>query len=164
MTFRAPTIIPFVCLVVAFLVRLASIWPLLPVRLATHFDYSGQPNGWSTKSELLVILTGMLAIFVAGFISTFWLAHLPHHLINIPGKGYWLAAERRALTLSWLGEWARWFLIVTVSFVGAVIGGAIEANLAPPPHYTLPGWLFPSFACLVVGMLGWILWRLRMPR
>ncbi len=36
--------------------RLFSVWDRLPIRLATHFDLAGRPNGWMTPNGFLVFI------------------------------------------------------------------------------------------------------------
>ena len=35
-------------------IRLFMVWERLPIRLATHFDFAGRPNGWMTPNGFLV--------------------------------------------------------------------------------------------------------------
>ena len=39
-------------------VETAAIWPSLPARVATHFDWSGAPNGWAPRPVLLSVMAG----------------------------------------------------------------------------------------------------------
>lgn len=44
-------------------IRLFMVWERLPMRLATHFDFAGRPNGWMTpKGFLVFILVTITAI------------------------------------------------------------------------------------------------------
>jgi hypothetical protein len=35
-------------------IRLFMVWDRLPIRLATHFDFAGRPNGWMTPDGFLI--------------------------------------------------------------------------------------------------------------
>lgn len=48
-----------------------TVWQKLPERLATHFDLAGQPNGWMTREEAVVV---MLGISTAVLIIATWIA------------------------------------------------------------------------------------------
>ncbi len=37
-------------------IRLFMVWDRLPMRLATHFDFAGRPNGWMTPNGFLVFI------------------------------------------------------------------------------------------------------------
>ncbi len=41
----------------------ASVWPQLPVRMATHFDLANHPNGWMSREETLLVLLGLATAF-----------------------------------------------------------------------------------------------------
>jgi Protein of unknown function (DUF1648) len=44
-----------------------QVWDKLPPRMATHFNFANQPNGWMTPTEslrfILVMMAGMLTVF-----------------------------------------------------------------------------------------------------
>src|ERR1700744_4511348 len=46
-------------IIVLPLIYLCSVWNTLPETVPTHFGMDGQPNGWSDKSTLAVIIMGM---------------------------------------------------------------------------------------------------------
>ena len=48
-----------------------SVWQRLPERMATHFDLAGQPNGWMSREEAVVV---MLGISTAVLIIATWIA------------------------------------------------------------------------------------------
>lgn len=38
------------------------LWDALPVRIATHFDFSGTADGWASKGYAVFFLPAMLAV------------------------------------------------------------------------------------------------------
>ncbi|GAB3569360.1 SdpI family protein [Spirosoma luteolum] len=66
------------------LTYIALVWHQIPDRLATHFDLTGQPNGWMGKPGLL--LTSLaLGVFVYGLLRTTARPSLPaakRHLLD----------------------------------------------------------------------------------
>ncbi|MBI4788034.1 MAG: SdpI family protein [Chloroflexi bacterium] len=59
--YLAPVVVTFVLLIALA----AYFYPALPAdRLATHFDFNDQPNGWSTRDGFLLSFLGMAALFV----------------------------------------------------------------------------------------------------
>ena len=42
-----------------------SVWDRLPVRMATHFNAAGQPNGWASRDSSMWFIMGITAIIVA---------------------------------------------------------------------------------------------------
>ena len=59
--YLAPVVVTFVLLAALA----AYFYPSMPAdRLATHFDFNDQPNGWSSRDGFLVTFLGMAALFV----------------------------------------------------------------------------------------------------
>lgn len=68
-------------LVVSLTLYLTLIWSSLPSRIPTHFNGSGQANGWSDKSALLIIWGITVIIYIGMTI----LLRFPH-TYNYPFK------------------------------------------------------------------------------
>ncbi len=115
-------------------VETAFLWPRLPGRVAVHFGLSGEPNGWSTPSQFLMMIAVMLAVLGALFVASGWLEHVPDRFINLPNKAYWLAADRRGPALALLRDWLRWFLVVTFAVLVVLISAGLNANLSAAQH------------------------------
>src|SRR5207237_1170658 len=116
-TLRAPIII-LGLLYFGLPVSLAYSAGELPERVATHFDASGQPNGWMSRHGhiIFIMLLGLaLPLLVAG--SFFCLRFFPGRGINLPHREYWLAPERRAGTFSYLLRHGLWFDCLWVWFM-----------------------------------------------
>ena len=139
-----------VILIVAGVARFVFLLGDLPEPVATHFDLAGRPDGWSSIRTLLV-LNVAVAVTVA---ALFWLIppllrRLPDDRFNLPRKDYWLAPERRAATLDWLGRRVLWFGAATQAFLVAVFGLVLRANLVNPPRLSMP-----AFWILLGGFLA----------
>jgi hypothetical protein len=52
---------------VAISIRYSQLWDRLPLRVATHFNAAGQPNGWMTRLESEYWSVGFLAFIVGVF-------------------------------------------------------------------------------------------------
>ncbi len=59
MPFRHAPLVLFAALALFIAGDLFFVWPSLPERVAAHFNAAGDPNGWSTRSQLLFILMAM---------------------------------------------------------------------------------------------------------
>ena len=121
--------------VVAYLFYLRFSSAELPARFATHFSFSGVPNGWSSHSSYLTTmsLTGVLMplIMVVLMSAPRW---IPSRFINIPHREYWLAPERREESVSWTQRHSIWLAILTVIFLAIVHHSILQANLLQPPR------------------------------
>ncbi len=68
-------------LLAAFLIVVAASWSSLPERMPLHFDLSGQPDGWGSRSAVLVLP----GIALAQFLLLTVLARFPHrHNYSVP--------------------------------------------------------------------------------
>lgn len=120
-----------------FLLILLAFWqlfhyePLLPQRMATHFDGAGTADGWSSRSEFLRTNAIMVAGFGILFVGiTALIGRVPDAHINLPNKQYWLAPERRATTLDWIGRQMEWFGAATIALLLGMTQLTILANLS----------------------------------
>ena len=85
----------FAVLLVAATLQLAWYYPLLPERMASHFDGQGRADGWSSKAAFFGISAGVLygvsgLLLLVAFSMRWW----PASTMNLPHKGIWLAPLR----------------------------------------------------------------------
>jgi len=137
----------FFAIAFAAVVQCVHDFPLLPDRVASHFGPSGMPNGWMTKSQFLTIYAIMILPALA---VEFWLARriakTPGARVNMPNKEYWMAPERRALTLAYFESFFAWYGCAFLLLLAFIMGMALRANLDPSPQ--LP--TGPTVAALAV--------------
>jgi uncharacterized membrane protein len=132
----------------------SSYYSQLPEVVASHFNASGAPNGWQTKSAFFSVLIGVSALAaVIGFGIPRLIMLLPPELINLPNKRYWLAPERRAETMNFLNGYFAWFGCALFVVILVTFDFAVRANLHPdhrpdatPMWFVLAGFL--AFAIL----------------
>jgi hypothetical protein len=105
----------------------------LPERVATHFDVSGEPNGWASRqayAALILIGAGFTALVTAGGFAVARV--LPDSMINLPNKDYWLGEGRRERTMDLLTSLG---LAIGCLAVGLSIGVhvlTVRANTTAP--------------------------------
>ena len=51
-----------------------QVWDKLPARMATHFNFANQPNGWMAPGESLRFILVMMAVMLAVFTVLAWMA------------------------------------------------------------------------------------------
>lgn len=132
-------------------------YPQLPDRVASHFDGSGRPNGWSSKAGFFILDLVMIALMTAIF---FFLPRLldrfPDGTVSLPNRDYWLAPERREKTFEFVQNQMLWMGIATLAFLICTFQLVIEANLDSPPALT------SSFILLFVAYMGVVaVWTVR---
>jgi len=132
----------------------------LPDPVATHFDGSGQPNGWMSRfSHLLFMLVFGFAFPFLVVAALYVVRFLPSTFINIPRRDYWLAPERRADTFAWLFRHSLWFACIGVSFITGIHYLIVRANAQPPAQLptplllTLAGAFLAALATWAIAMI-----------
>jgi uncharacterized membrane protein len=125
-----------------FVLALVAAWqygyysPRLPEVLASHFAANGAVNGWQSKSAFFgVELAVVIFAGVVGFGVPRILGAMPVSLINLPNKEFWLSAERRDETMSYMRTSAAWFGCALLAFLLFVMELAFRANLQTPPRF-----------------------------
>jgi len=106
---RVPKTI-FFAILFAGLVQCLHDFPLLPDRLASHFDAAGNANGWMTNPQFCLTYAVMLVPTLA---VEFWvsrrIARTRENRLRPPNKEHWLAPERRAETFAYFGLFFAWY-------------------------------------------------------
>ncbi len=161
---RPAPVVVFVLLCLSLAGTAMYYLPVLPERLATHFDAAGRANGWSDHAGFLESVAALVLITEAIFFGSGLIGRIPDRLINLPNKSYWLAHERRDQALAFLRDWLRWFVVLTLAMLTLVIGMALRANLAEPPQLSgYATWLIAAYVVLALAMVLTIFRRFRAP-
>jgi uncharacterized membrane protein len=147
-------------LIAAMALQVWVYYPLLPDPMATHFGFSGQADGWSSRASFFILTYAILAVVLLSLGTIAWLLpRFPNSAINLPRKDYWLAPERRAETMRINQQVLGWILVLTCLFLLVLDQLVILANLHPPAH--LPAaflWLLGIYLAAVSVPAFW-LWR-----
>ena len=107
----------------------------LPPEVPKHFGASGIPTAWTSKTTYLWIQMGATGIMVVTFPGLAWLIpKMPDSMINVTHKEYWLAAERRAATRSYIGAQLLSFGSLTLLFLLAVFHQGNSVSLGRTQH------------------------------
>ena len=161
---------PLLALAAISVAALAHAWwlaPTLPERVASHFDFAGQPNGWSTRSGFLTSYFGVIALlFIVGAGSGLAFAKLPIGVINLPNRSYWLDPARRDTTVRWMRAWSQWLSATSIATMMFIWNEIARANQRATVELGA-GFLYGvgAFLVLLAAMLLWMLVRFaRVPR
>ncbi len=115
----------------------AYYYPSLPETLASHFDGAGNPDGWSSRTSFIWMSLGITGLVILTFLAVGpCIKLLPHGMINLPNKDYWLAPERRKQSIARIQTQLIWLGNLTLVLLLAVFQLVIEANLRSPPKMT----------------------------
>jgi uncharacterized membrane protein len=137
----------------------AGTLDVLPPTLATHFDGSGAPNGWSSRAEYVILLAGIgiaLPLLIVGVVGVF--ARRAPQWINLPHREIWLAEVHRAEGLARVREHIWWLACVLALTALNTHLALLGANRHQPPQLPLGAALgliaFPV-ACMVIWAVTW---------
>lgn len=155
-SFRASVVLLIVLLAV-FGISIAASVPLLPNRVATHFDARGNPNGWMSCTAHMVFIS----LFGLGFplliIGICWSVRFVSHLaVNIPYREYWLAEERRIDSVEFLFRHSIWMGCLGVAFITGLHWSVVLGNRQQPPHLSTELAL-GLMAGFLTGVIAWII-------
>lgn len=131
----------------------SSAWPQLPLRVASHFNARGLPDGYMARETFftdLALLGGGLVVLL--LLTPLLLRALPDSLINLPHRDYWLAPERRTESFEYIATWFGWFAIATCVLLVAMLDLTLRANIAGTGLNAIATSI--SLGVYVVGMLG----------
>ena len=163
---RIPNVLFFTIVALA-IAQCIHDFPLLPNRLASHFNASGMPNGWMTKTQFMwVYALVLLAALAIEFWAPHQIANRPDSRLRLPNKEYWLAPERRAGTYAYFDTFFAWYGCVFLFVVVYAMGLALRANFDTPAR--LPTGpivtVIAGFALFNLAAIIAMLRRFSMPR
>jgi uncharacterized membrane protein len=157
---RLPRIIFFAIVAIALAQGIYN-FPLLPDRLASHFNAYGAPNGWMTKGAFFAGYAVMVLVAaVPEFFVPFSIARTSDARINLPNKDYWLSPTQRAGTMAYFEKSFAWFGCALLLVEVLVMGLAIQANFNSPPRLAAA----PMITLVVAFLLYTIVWIVLMMR
>ncbi len=133
----------------------------MPERVATHFDAGGQPNGWMSRSSLVLFTSIFGLAFPLIVVGLSFITRLfSNKLINIPHREYWLDSEHRAETFNYLFQHSFWFACLAVCFVIGLHYLIIRANAKTTPQLSNSG-IFELLGFFLVDTAAWAVSMIR---
>jgi len=154
-------------LAAAGVVQILHYYPLLPERMASHFDGSGRPNGFQSREAFVALSAAMLVMTVVMFGGLGALfRRIPSKWFNLPNRDYWLAPERREETIEHMSSQLEWLGAASLSLYVFVIQMVVETNRTSEPRLD-SGSMFLVLGLFFAYTTIWIvrfLLRFRKPR
>jgi uncharacterized membrane protein len=141
-------------LVCTFIAQGASYYFILPDPIAAHFDASGRPDNWWSKSGFFIFDAVILLFLMAEFtLVPRWIAKTPPSLMNLPNKKYWLAPERRDETFAVMRHFFEWFAVLLLTLFTVVNQLVFRANIS---HENLNG--VAIWTAVILFILAVVVW------
>jgi uncharacterized membrane protein len=122
------------CAVIIAAIEMLYFYPLMPERMAVHFNESGIADGWGDRQHFFTtfgILYGLMIFLFAGFGLA--IRFIPEAWINLPNKSYWLAPERKKKTYDTITDQMLFLGGITMLLMDGVMYLSFSANLLPNP-------------------------------
>jgi uncharacterized membrane protein len=128
------------------LARYATSPPQVPV----HYGIDGAPDRFGSPLELLVVQIAAVGLGTLLFASLPAITRrIPIHFLNFPNKEYWLAEQRRDLTLVRLGRFSDAFGIAH-NVLWILLIALLSPHSSAAPTQVL-GLLIGAFLAFTVG-------------
>jgi uncharacterized membrane protein len=128
----------------------------LPERVAIHFGSGGLPDSWASNESNLAI-----SVFLYIFLATVFIAvpralkYIPVRFISFPNREYWLAEERRELTIKQIGGLFNMYGAALMIFFLVLGYFVFRANISDPVVLN-EGAVWVSAALLLVFTIVWL--------
>lgn len=133
---------------VAVIAESLFYYPLLPEMVATHFNASGNPNGWGTKGATLAFEIGITSgISLLLFAIPIIMKKSRGKALNLPNKEYWLSPERRDFTIQTVAKYLNYLTTTLLLFFFFLFQQISESNISGYPS------LGTSFWFLFLGLI-----------
>jgi uncharacterized membrane protein len=143
----------FTLIVLIAITHIIYYYPLVPDLMASHFDSSGRPDGWSGKGTFIGVYGGAVLLMILIFIGNYFGIRRLGPRINLPGI-------RREETIDFLVSRLSLFCSVTLIFLIGTMHLAFRANLSEGK--TLENSFNYLFIGYLVFVVAWLIGMLRM--
>src|SRR5262245_21658511 len=109
-------------------------YPMLPLRMASHFDAAGNPNDTMSRS-IFVTFALITVVGIAALLGSlgYLLPRMPSGMIHLPHRDFWLAPEHRAATFAYIRKALALLGILVTAHLAIIFHLALVANLTPNP-------------------------------
>ena len=120
----------------------------LPPMVASHFDASGQPNAFMSRSGYIRFMLCFAVGFPVVIVIILTMVYSRATDLKLPNRDYWLAPQRLNRTRAFLVAHGVWFGSLLVTLVCYVHWLELRANRLLPPHLSNQ-----TFAALMLAFL-----------
>jgi uncharacterized membrane protein len=120
----------------------------LPPMMASHFDASGQPNAFMSRSGYIRFVLCFAVGFPVAIVTILTMVYSRATDLKLPNRDYWLAPQRLDRTRAFLVAHGVWFGSLLVTLACCVHWLELRANRLLPPHLSNQ-----TFAALMLAFL-----------
>jgi uncharacterized membrane protein len=156
----------FILLLAFAIAYVTSTASQLPPMVASHFDMSGYPNAFMTRSHYTRFILGFAIGLPVAIVALLTWVYSGARDFKLPNRDYWLAPERLPRTRSILIAHGVWFGSLLVAMICFVHWLELEANRQASPQLS-NHWVSVGLLVFFLITAGWIIILLgafRLPR
>jgi uncharacterized membrane protein len=155
------SLIAFFLAVIVFIAAVIIGASALPERIATHFDPTGNADGWMSRTTHVagfLVLGLAMPGFIVGLIYA--IRFFPSSTLNVPHTAHWRTPANYQLACAYLFNHALWLAALNTLFFAALHACIVHANTTTPP--SLPsGALGLAVGVFFTGLSLWISFLIR---
>jgi serine/threonine-protein kinase len=141
---------------VLFGALLAATYDQWPEHVATHFNLEGDPDGWMGRETNIAVYLALgfaMPLILYGIFSLVGI--FPTRFVNMPQRDYWLAPERKAVTMRELRRQSLWLGCLMLLFFAGLYVLALEANQQNPVKLSVKSMLL-LLGGFLSGVAVWV--------
>ena len=138
----------FIALLLLAILFVTGTASKLPPMVASHFDASGQPNAFMSRSGYIRFVLCFAVGFPVVIVIILTMVYSRATDLKLPNRDYWLAPQRLDRTRAFLVAHGVWFGSLLVTLVCYVHWLELRANRLLPPHLSNQ-----TFAALMLAFL-----------
>lgn len=141
-----------ICLTVVVLTTIRRLPPVV----ASHFDASGVPNGWSSRSTyvlLLLIIGVVLPLGITVLMTSLTRTGSPERL-NIPARDYWARPEHAPEAVRRVRAYVWWLGCIMAGTALLLHWAVLDAHTTQPPRLETRA-LLVMLGGVTLALLGW---------
>ena len=136
----------------------------LPPQVASHFNFQGNPDGWTSKQAFVGLAVALILMIGGTFVAiALFIRQVPLSLMNLPNKAYWTTPERAQETREYIGQWCLWFGVATLWLLALVFHKTFVANLRQPVQLQGVWGLLLAYLVVAGYLLIRMILRFRLP-
>lgn len=128
----------------------------LPPVVASHFAVDGNANGFMPRNLYLnlMLFIGVGVPFLLA-VGHRLVRLVPHHLVSLPNRDYWLSPERTTETFAFLYNHGIYLSALLTTFICFIHWLVVRANEVQPPHFS-PSLFFTGLVLFLLAVVIWI--------
>jgi uncharacterized membrane protein len=128
--------------------------PTMPQIVASHFDATGDANGFMLRDQYQVFILIVSIAVPLGLVTLLTAVYSFSADLKLPHSDYWLAPEQRDRTVGLLITHGIWFGSLLAAFMCYVHRLELAANALTPPHLSSVA-ITSGLVVFTIATLAW---------